>query len=422
MTRFKILFLLIIFLISFSRILPASDKTSLSGYYKNFSLVLNQPEIKNFLEKDKSIMGSVTNRLRINIFHKASDRLSLNLAYDFSPVIQDKSLFEDQILKLGLKSQTYRAFDFNSQIYPDEDDSASSFALSQNLDRLFITINSKLADIYLGRQAIAWGAARVINPTDVIAPYAFNELDVEDRKGVDAVRIRIPISLLEEIDAGYVFGEDFKFENSAMFLRGKFYYCQTDFSLLLAGFQENLLIGFDLARSLGGAGMWIEGGYVFADAFSSDNGKNSNDYFRSSMGLDYSLRNGTYLYIEYHLNQAGACKSEDYLNKFETAPYTEDSVYLMGRHYLAPGISHQITPLITFTGEVLINLSDPSLFLAPQLEYNIAENVYLSAGAYLGLGKSPEMVMDQSGEPKLQLGSEFGSYPDLYFTSFRVYF
>ncbi|MGB2697356.1 MAG: hypothetical protein WBD28_05785, partial [Candidatus Zixiibacteriota bacterium] len=105
-----------------------------------------------------------------------------------------------------------------------------------------------------------------------------------------------------------------------------------------------------------------------------------------------------------------------------TAPYREGPVYLMGRHYLAPGFSHQITPLITFTGEALINLSDPSLFLVPQLEYNIAENIYLSAGAYLGLGKSPEMRKKQEGEPKLQLGSEFGSYPDLYFTSFRVYF
>ena len=422
MTRLGILFLSMIFLLSGSGTLPASDKISLTGYYKNFSVVLDQPEIKNLPEKDKSIMGSVTNRLRLDIFHRASDRLSLNLAYDLSTLVQDKSLFGDQILKLGLKAQTYRALDLDSRLYPKESKLVNSFVVSQNLDRLFITINSRWADIYLGRQAIAWGAAHVINPTDIIAPYAFNELDVEDRRGVDAIRIRVPISLLQEIDAGYVFGEDFKFENSAMFLRGKFYYYRTDFSILIAGFQENLLMGFDLARSVGGAGLWMEGGYVFTSAFSSDEGKSGQDYFRSSVGLDYSLRNGTYLFFEYHFNQAGACESEDYLNKLETSPYREGSVYFLGQHYLAPGFSHQITPLITFTGEALINLSDPSLFLVPQLEYNIAENVYLSAGAYLGLGKSPEMIKKQEGEPKLQLGSEFGSYPDLYFTSFRVYF
>lgn len=422
MTRFGILFLLMIFLMSFSKTLPASDKISLSGYYKNYSVVLDQPKIINLPETDQSIKGSVTNRLRLTLFHKACTWMSFNLAYDIYSVVQDKSLFEDQILKLGIKAQTYRALDLTSRLYPEKSEKINSFAASQNLDRLFITINSRWADIYLGRQAIAWGSAHVINTTDIIAPYAFNELDVEDRRGVDAIRVRVPISLLQEIDAGYVFGEDFKFENSAMFLRGKFYYCRTDFSLLFLGFQKNLMLGFDLTRSLGGAGMWIEGGYVFASAFSSDESKSDKDYFRSSMGLDYSLRNGTYLFIEYHFNQAGASLSEDYLNKFKTTAYTEGSVYLMGQHYLAPGFSHQITPLITFTGEALINLSDPSLFLAPQLEYNIAENVYLSAGAYLGLGKSPEMSKSQYSEPKLQLGSEFGSYPDMFFTSFRVYF
>ena len=422
MTRLGILFFLTIFLLSGSRTLLASDRISLTGYYKNFSVVLDQPEIKNQKEKDKSIMGSVNNRLRLNIFHRASDRVSLNLAYDISPLVQDRSLSGDQILELGIKAQTYRAVDFDSRIYPDEEEQIKSFGLFHNLDRLFVTINSRLADIYLGRQAITWGAARVINPIDVIAPYAFNELDVEDRRGVDAIRVRMPIGLLEEIDAGYIFGEDFKFEHSAMFLRGKFYYCRTDFSLLLAGFQENLLMGFDLARSVGGAGLWIEGGYVFSSAFSSDESKSGQDYFRSSVGLDYSLRNGTYLFFEYHFNQAGTCKSEDYLNKLKTAPYTGGPVYLMGRHYFAPGISYQTTLLIALSGEVLINLTDPSVFLVPQLEYNIAENIYLSAGAYLGLGKSPEMIKQQEGESKLQLGSEFGSYPDLYFASFRVYF
>jgi hypothetical protein len=422
MMRLGILLLLMIFLLLGPRTLPASDKISLTGYYKNFSVVLDQPEIKNQKEKDKSIMGSVNNRLRLNIFHRASDRVSLNLAYDISPLVQDRSLSGDQILGLGLKAQTYRAVDFDSRIYPDEEEQIKSFGLFHNLDRILVTINSRLADIYLGRQAIAWGAARVINPTDVIAPYAFNELDVEDRRGVDAVRVRVPISLLEEIDVGYVFGEDFKFENSAMFLRGKFYHYRTDFSLLLTGFHENFMMGFDLARSLGGAGFWIEGGYVFASALSSDQSKSEPDYFRSSVGLDYSLRDGTYLFFEYHFNQAGACKSEDYLNKLKTAPYTEGPVYLMGQHYFAPGISYQTTLLIALTGEVLINLTDPSLFLVPQLEYNIAENIYLSAGAYLGLGNSPEMIKQQEGEFKLQLGSEFGSYPNLYFTSFRIYF
>jgi hypothetical protein len=422
MTRLNTFLLTIVYILYGSLNLRASDKFSLSGYYKNYSVVFDQPEVKDLQETNQPIMGSVNNRLRVNLSCRPNNYLSINLAYDFSTVIQDKSIFDQQMLGFGLKAQTYRAIDFYSRLYPQEGEKLNSFAIFQNLDRLFLTLNSKVADIYLGRQAIAWGSAHVINPTDVIAPYSFNELDTEDRRGVDALRIRIPLGSLEEIDAGYIFGDDFKFENSAFFLRGKFYYRRTDLSLIMAGFQENLLAGFDLTRSIGGAGFWLEGGYVFIDALNGNTRKNDKDYFRTSLGFDYSLKNGTYFFVEYHSNQAGACKPEDYLIKLKETAYQEGSVYLLGRHYLAPGISYQVTPLITFSGESLINLTDPSIFLMPQFEYNIAENIYLSAGAYFGLGKGPKALISQYNHPALLLRSEFGSYPDLYFTSFRVYF
>jgi hypothetical protein len=54
------------------------------------------------------------------------------------------------------------------------------------------------------------------------------------------------------------------------------------------------------------------------------------------------------------------------------------------------------------------------------LEYNIAENIYLAGGAYLGIGKRPEIVDLSSGT--FRFHSEFGAYPAMFYTSFRVYF
>jgi hypothetical protein len=423
MMRPMILVLAFVYIFCVTENLSASENFSCGGYYKNYSVAIDQPEVNDLQDTaDRSIKGSVTNRLRLKFLCRAKKWLSVNLAYDLSGVIQDKSLFDEQILSLGLKAQNYRAFDLDSRLYPQEKEKLNSFAILQNLDRCFLDLKINFADIYLGRQAIAWGSAHVVNPTDIIAPYSFNELDTEDRRGVDALRMRIPLSSLEEIDAGYVFGDDFEFENSALFLRGKFNYRRTDISLLLVGFQENLLAGFDLTRSIGGAGFWLEQGYVFTGALNGGGSRNGNNYFRSSLGFDYSLKNGTYLFLEYHFNQAGVCKPEDYLTRLGGTAYQEGSVYLLGRHYLAPGISYQITPLITFSGEALINLTDPSVFIMPRVEYNIAENIYLSAGAYFGLGRGPTAVISQNDVPALRLRSEFGSYPDLYFSSFRVYF
>jgi hypothetical protein len=112
--------------------------------------------------------------------------------------------------------------------------------------------------------------------------------------------------------------------------------------------------------------------------------------------------------MEYHWNQAGTGDSDEYLNRLSAIAYTEGATYLMGRHYLIPGVTYQITPLITFDSQVLLNLMDPSAFLLPKVEYNIAQDIYIAIGALMGFGGVSS--------------SEFGEYPDIYYSSFRIYF
>jgi hypothetical protein len=195
---------------------------------------------------------------------------------------------------------------------------------------------------------------------------------------------------------------------------------KTDISVLLIDFRENLLAGLDLASSWGGAGIWLEAAQVWPGALSEDSEKNSDaNYLTISLGSDYSFGEKTYGFIEYHFNQAGSVNSKDYINQLSETAYTEGSVYLLGEHYIIPGITYQITPLIIFNGQLLTNLNDPSAFFYSMLEYNIAPNIYLSAGAFVGIGKGPRFPQSS---PTATLDSEFGTYPDIYFTSFSIYF
>ena len=306
--------------------------------------------------------------------------------------------------------------DLDATIYPDEDNPDGSFGLFQNLDRASVAYGADFGDITIGRQAIAWGSARVVNPTDVIAPYAYNQLDTEDRIGVDAIRVQIPIGVLGEFDTGYVFGENLAFEKSAFFLRSQLNALETDFSISLLGFREHLMTGFDIARGIGGAGFWLEAAYVYANAFYSENAEAEN-YLRASIGLDYSFGGVSYGFIEYHFSSAGAGEAENYLDNLDRPAYTDGAVYLMGRHYLVPGLTFQLTPLISLSGVVLSNLSDPSVFPSLQVEYNFAQDIYLSAGGFIGIGKRPKTEDEET-----QFRSEFGGYPTLFFSSFRIYF
>ena len=388
----------------------ANDELQISGYYKNFSTGLNPPL------PDESIIGAVNNRLRLNCTYAPTDALSFDLSYDFAPRIQDPSLFSEPPIAGAAESLRYRVVDFDATIYPDKDDPDGSFGLFHNLDRASIAYGADFGDITIGRQAIAWGSARVVNPTDVIAPYAYNQLDTEDRIGVDAIRVQIPIGALGEFDTGYVFGENLAFEKSAFFLRSQLNALETDFSISLLGFREHLMTGFDIARGIGGAGFWLEAAYVYANAFGDENEETEN-YLRASIGLDYSFGGVSYGFVEYHFSGAGTGEPEDYLDNLDRPAYTDGAIYLMGRHYFVPGLTFQITPLISLSGVVLSNIADPSVFPSLQVEYNFAQDIYLSAGGFIGIGKRPEVE-----DEEIQFRSEFGGYPTLFFSSFRLYF
>lgn len=387
----------------------ADAEFRVGGYYKNFSTVFNSPL------PDASMMGVVVNRLRLNLAYAPTDALSFAFAYDFTPRVQDPLLFSQSLFAVGVASSRYRVADFDARIYPQNGEPVGSVGIYHNLDRAAVQFSTDFADISVGRDAIAWGSARVVNPTDVIAPYTYDQLDTEDRVGVDAIRVRIPVDVMGEVDTGYIFGSNFDFGKSAVFLRSQLNAAETDFSLLLLEFQENLLVGLDVARGIGGAGSWLEMAYVFAKPFDEES-NTSDNYLRTSVGLDYSFGGETYAFIEYHFSGAGARKPEDFLTNLEQPAYTSGGVYLLGRHYLVPGVTHQVTPLISVNGQLLFNLSDPSTLVAPQIAYNVAEDIHLSVGGFISLGKRPK-----NGEsPEFQ--SEFGSYPNLLFSSFWVYF
>ncbi|MEJ2721569.1 MAG: hypothetical protein P8181_10600, partial [bacterium] len=322
-----------------------------------------------------------------------------------------------------INAASYRAYDLEALLYPRNGSEVESFAMLQNLDRFFVTLNFKPFDVYIGRQAIAWGAAKVINTSDVNAPFLYTELDTENRIGVDAARLRAPIGALGELDVGYVAGHDFEFSQSAVFVRAKSYLANMGVTGLLVGFHEHLMIGADVTRTIGGAGSWLEAAYVFADALGDNRHGACDDYLRLSLGCDYSFPHDIYAFIEYHYNEPGATDSEDYYRIVFGPAYRDGADYLLGKHYLAPGATFQITGLITLLTQALVNLTDPSALLVGTLDYNISENIYLQFGAYIGAGGRPDLfIAPFVGTPLLVFNSEFGSYPDTYYTSFRVYF
>jgi hypothetical protein len=94
----------------------------------------------------------------------------------------------------------------------------------------------------------------------------------------------------------------------------------------------------------------------------------------------------------------------------------------MGRHYVGAGLTYQLSPLIPVSILAISNLNDFSFMISPSMEYNILENIYMSAWAYIGIGNEPEYLFQISSISEWGMKSEFGTYPDTVFTSLRIYF
>ncbi len=400
---------------------PDFDTT---GSIKSYFIVVDSPAIiGDMQDNDNSLDGIIQNGLRLKFVWNPAHSVRGELAYDLKPTIQGGN---KPLLLSGIpdaESLSYRVTDVDRTIYSSDTDEDGNFILSQNLDRVYLTMSPGFGDIYIGRQPVAFGSARVINPTDVIIPYTFDELDVENRIGVDAVRVKIPIGTMSEFDTGIVLGKDFEREESAAFVRTKLYAAETDITLMVMDFKDNLLGGVDIARSIGGAGFWLETAYTFAGMF--DDRQKDQDFFRISTGIDYhfNIAGGVTAYLEYHYNGASEGEPEKYFDQTDETAYREAGVYLLGRHYIAPGITWQIKPLVTLGGSLLWNVEDDSAYISTKVEYNLSENVYVGIGASIAAGEEPVLVEDEtSGDETSVPRSEFGLYSDLYYTYIRVYF
>ena len=382
---------------------PAVD---LRGYSNSNIMVYSIPEGYGLLGIEEKEYFSFSNSSRISLITTPVEQLTIEAAYSVLPSVSelDASLFSFNSPSV----EKYRIADL-----PDNITEYDNGGIGENLDRLVFQIRTPFADMTLGRQAISFGSARFFNPTDVFSPFSYQDLNKEEKAGVDAVRIQIPIGEMSEIDAGYIFGEYADWKKSAAFLKGRFDIKGTEISVIAMEYRTHLMAGLNISSNIKGAGVWFEGAYTFARLL--DDYDNDEDFFRISAGAEYYFTGDFYIFGEYHYSYAGTLESREYiLNSFENkTAYQDSGVYLLGEHYFAPGLNWQVHPLVNLSLQVLLNCSDPSAMIIPKISWSVDDNLMLDLGATINAGRR----ISSKG-----LNSEFGSYPDSYYLSMRMYF
>ena len=377
----------------------ALAEINLSGYLKSF--VVAQDELDNpVLQFDKLYQSQNSARIMLDGF---SGRITWQLHYELSPVFVSKSL-ATELPTFNVVGDNYRLTDPESNLLDDDNKNQ----LYQNLDRLNFQVQMEAGDLTIGRQAISFGSARIISPTDIFLPFDVRTFNTEYRNGVDAVRFQRPWGDLGEIDIGIVLGKDAKSENSAAFLQLRTNYKGADYHLAIIEFAAQQLTGLGLQTAICDLGFWLEAAYVNGDK----------NYLRLSTGVDYSFSENTFAQIEYHYNGAGSDDHKDYFSNLSSTPYQRGGVFLLGENYIMPSFTVQLSSLWFVATQAIYNLDDNSAFLSLSAEYNIAQNFYMDFGYYHFFGDDFSLTEDQLPE----FNSEYGPNPDTFFASIRYYF
>jgi len=362
-----------------------------------------KPEISLTGNRD-STRFLLTAPLRL-MYRTGSGVLSLKAAWTLTPSAGDPALNDSDLPRRGV----FRIRTLASGILPD-DTGDGSYSLVHELNRFSLEWRPRPFSVKAGRQAVFWGVARSVSPTDIVAPLPYGTIDTEYRSGVDAVRVRFQLGMLSQLETGCALGRDCSADSSAFWARGRFYILRTDVNLLAALRRGDTVAGFSLNRTLGGATAWVETAVVYPD----DPDFSASSYWSMTAGFDRAFLDAAlYAYLEYHHSSPGSKDPEGYAAVMSGYPYKSGGVSLLGKNYLSPGISWTPSPLWTVGSSALLNLGDGSGALSLSAEYSLGDNLLLLLGGSAGISFKGGADADNS---------EFFSWTDRVSFSLGYYF
>ena len=277
-------------------------------------------------------------------------------------------------------------------------------------DRLYVGWEGERLEIGVGRQAVSWGTALFLTPSDPFTP--FNPVDPfrEFRAGVDAARLRFFPSALSEVDlvvrpTRSSAGE----EVVTALIRG----LTTARNWELSAWGG--IVYGDPAAALGAAGS-VGGWAVRGEAVLRQ--LPDRVVLRGTLGLDRRLQVGgrdLTLAVEYQRDGLGADGPDAYPATLRSATFLRGEHQVLGRDEMVVRASCQLHPLWSLSGLALWNLNDLSATTGTSVAYSASNDWAVTTGAFLGLG-------DDDATDARPLPSEYGSAGLSVYLSLSWYF
>ena len=284
----------------------------------------------------------------------------------------------------------------------------TTFSYRHELDRAVASASFGRTDVTIGRQAVGWGRGLLFGAVDVFAPFSPLESDREWRRGVDAVRVRTPLTDLISLDGVVALGESM--EESAFVGRVHGYVGDVDGELFAGSRCEDGFYGASLSLPVLDAELHGEAAVFLSPEPLSTGGSFGNDEvaLKTVVGgsRTFDLAGGIMLLAEYHYSGFGVTDIEGASDHFEDSSlverYARGDSQILGRHACAVQLSYGFAGLTPFSATWVLSPVDGSGVIVPSVVWVFSDSVTLSANAYLAYGDTPEgsrILSEYGGTP-----------------------
>ncbi|HUG24487.1 hypothetical protein [Piscinibacter sp.] len=322
-----------------------------SGYYKNLLLQSDTWSGEPFTLD--------LNRLRIELKGELSSALRFDLQYDNELLLGNYLRTAQFLQHKDIPPPQYWRADANYV------DTPRLFG-THRLHRATLNVSAGDTDLRIGRQRIAWGTGRFWSPLDVLNPVSPIALEREERIGVDAVLAEHRFGPLSRLAA--VAAPSRSSGRSTVAVQWHANAGGLDYSLIGGRMLGRRIWGFDLAGQIGQSGIRSE--------VTHERPRGGAAYSRVLIGLDHAFANTLAITAELFFNGSGAPDPAGY----DFDALMSGAVPALGRRYAGVHASYELTPLLKWDGDVVINLADRSRYLALGLTYSLRTNLDLRLG------------------------------------------
>ncbi len=266
------------------------------------------------------------------------------------------------------------------------------YLIFHRLDRLNLTYSAPSATFRAGRQALTWGNGLLFNPMDLFNPFAPTTIQRDYKVGDDMFHVQMPINS-GELQLLYLprrdpLTGDIENDQSSMAGKWHFAFSKLEFDLMAASHYGDWVMGAGATGYIGGAAWRTDITYTFLDDDTTQNG-----YWQLVANIDYAWQwtNRTfYGLLEFYYNGLG--RNSDYARALADPVISQKidrgELYTLAKAYLAGQLGIELHPLVQTRLITIVNLSDRSARVQPQLAWDVATDVQLIVGAEFGWGGS----------------------------------